>query len=139
MNVEVNWLAIVLAAVSTMVVGSTWYTPKVFGNTWIKLAQVDMKAAKSRSWIPLTIAMLGALVTAYILAHFAFLAHSYFNNTFFVDTMSVAFWGWLGFTALRMLMHDAFEGRPTKLTIINVAHEFVTLMVMAAIIGVIGV
>ncbi len=38
MSVEVNWLAVALATVSTMAVGSIWYTPKVFGNTWIRLA-----------------------------------------------------------------------------------------------------
>ncbi|MGO1849922.1 MAG: DUF1761 domain-containing protein, partial [Microbacterium sp.] len=30
----------------------------------------------------------------------------------------------------------AFEGRPTSLTVMNIAHEIVTVVVMAVIIGV---
>lgn len=29
---EINWWAVILATLSTMVIGSIWYTPKVFGN-----------------------------------------------------------------------------------------------------------
>ena len=43
---------------------------------------------------------------------------------------------WAGFTAARFITHDAFEGRPTNLTVMNIAHELVTVVVMAIIIGV---
>ena len=33
MDVEVNYLAVLLAAASSMVVGSIWYAKPVFGNT----------------------------------------------------------------------------------------------------------
>ena len=39
---EINYWAVLLATISTMVVGSVWYTPKVFGTRWAKLANVDM-------------------------------------------------------------------------------------------------
>lgn len=139
MSVDVNWWAVVLAAASSMVVGSAWYTRKAFGDTWMKLARVDAKLAEKRGMQPIVVTVLVSLLTAYVLAHFAFLAHQYFNNSFFVDAVSVAFWGWLGFTATRFITHDAFEGRPTKLTAINIAHELVTFMVMGAIIGWLGV
>lgn len=139
MNVEINWWAVLLATASTMLVGTLWYTPKVFGDTWMKLAKVDPKAAEKNGMRPILITILVSLVSAYVLAHFAYLANKFFGNSFFFDTMSVAFWAWLGFTAARMITHEAFEGRPAKLTLINVAHEFVTFMVMGAIIGWMGV
>jgi hypothetical protein len=43
---------------------------------------------------------------------------------------------WAGFTAARFITHDAFEGRPSSLTTLNIAHELVTVVVMAVIIGV---
>lgn len=43
---------------------------------------------------------------------------------------------WAGFTAARFVTHDAFEGRPTGLTAMNIAHELVTVVVMAVLIGV---
>jgi hypothetical protein len=33
---EINWIALLVAAVSTLVVGFIWYHPKVFGTIWKK-------------------------------------------------------------------------------------------------------
>lgn len=135
MNVDISWMAVVLAAASTMIVGSIWYTPKVFGNTWMKLAKVKPTGKASDGTGAMILAFLGSLVTAYVLAHVTFLAHDYFGNSYMHDALSTAFWVWLGFTAARFITHDAFEMRPFKLTFLNVTHELVTFMVMGAIIG----
>lgn len=135
MEVEVNWLAVLLATASTMVVGSIWYTPKVFGNTWMKLAKVDRKKAEANGMKPIVITIVVSFISAYVLAHVAYLSNSFFANSFLQDTLTTGFWLWLGFIAARMITHDAFEGRPAKLTWLNVAHELVTVMVMALIIG----
>ena len=37
---EINIWAVLVATLSTMVVGSIWYTPKVFGNYWMRTAKV---------------------------------------------------------------------------------------------------
>ena len=42
----INWLAIIAAAFIPMIVGFIWYNPKVFGNTWMKVA--DMTDEKAR-------------------------------------------------------------------------------------------
>ena len=137
MDVQVNFLAVFLAMVSSMVVGSVWYARPVFGNAWIKLAKVNMKKDASAT-MPIIVTAVVSLVTAYVLAHVAFLSHHFFNNSFLQDALTTAFWMWLGFTAARMITHDAFEGRPAKLTVLNVCHEFVTFMVMGLIIGLLG-
>lgn len=138
MQVEVNELAVVLAALSTMVVGSVWYTPKAFGNLWMKLARVDKKAASKAGAYPIVITLLVSFVTAYILAHVAALSNAFYGNSFLQDTLTTALWVWLGFTAARFITHDAFEVRRKKLTLINVSHELVTFMVMGLVIGLMG-
>jgi hypothetical protein len=55
------------------------------------------------------------------------------------DALTTAFWMWLGFIAARIITHDAFEQRPTELTVMNVVHEFVTLMAMGLVIGLMAV
>jgi ABC-type Fe3+ transport system permease subunit len=134
MNVEVNWLAVLLATASTMVVGSVWYTPKVFGKRWEKLARIDPKR-KADPVKAIAITLMVSFVSAYILAHVIFLANYFFENTFLLDALATAFWVWLGFTAARFITHDAFENRPKQLTLMNITHELVTFMVMALIIG----
>ena len=39
MSVEINWLAVVLATASSMVIGSIWYSKSVFGKTWAKVLE----------------------------------------------------------------------------------------------------
>ena len=137
MQVDVNYLAVFLAAASSMVVGSIWYAQSVFGATWAKLAKVNMNrdAGKYEMVKLLGTTFLISLVTAYVLAHVTFLSNHFFQNTFLQDALTTAFWMWLGFNAVRFWTHDMFEGRPGKLTLLTVSNEFVTLMVMALVIG----
>lgn len=138
MDVQVNLIAVVAAMISSMVVGATWYSQGVFGKTWMKLAKIKIDKDGPSPLKPMLITMVVSLITAYVLAHVAYLSHDYFANSFLQDTLTTAFWMWLGFTAARFVTHDAFEGRPSQLTIINIGNEFVTLMVMGLVIGLIG-
>lgn len=139
MEVQVNYLAVVLAMLSSMVVGSIWYAQSVFGKNWAKLAKVDMSKDRGSAIKPIAITAVVSLLTAYVLAHVAFLSNYYFQHSFLVDTLNTAVWLWLGFTAARFITHDAFEGRPTRLTVINIGHELVTFLLMGLIIGSMGV
>ncbi|MDB5182235.1 MAG: hypothetical protein JWO47_19 [Candidatus Saccharibacteria bacterium] len=141
MSVEINWLAVVLAAVSSMVVGSIWYAPKVFGNGWMKMTKSKMgkgASAGKMAWMYGSV-FVASLVTAYILAHVAFLSNRFFGHSYLIDALSTAAWLWLGFTATRLYVHDTFEERRKLLTVVNAGHELVTLLVMALIIGFMGV
>jgi uncharacterized membrane protein YhdT len=43
---QTNWLAVLVAAASSMAIGMVWYHPKVFGNAWMKGARITMDDAK---------------------------------------------------------------------------------------------
>lgn len=140
MDVSVNYLAVFLAAASSMVVGTVWYSRGVLGDTWAKLAHVDMsKPVKGGklAWLMGT-TFVASLATAYIVAHVAFLSNNFFHNAFWQDALTTGFWLWLGLTAARIYVHDAFENRRKKLTLLTLTNEFITIIVMAAIIGVMG-
>lgn len=139
MEVEINYLAVVLAMLSSMVVGSVWYARSVFGNTWMRLAKIDPPSNSKQMAKPMLITLVVSLITAYVLAHLSYLSYSFFEQSFLNSALTTAFWAWLGFTAARFLTHDAFEGRPEKLTLLNIGNEFVTIMLMGLIIGLIGV
>ena len=140
MDVQVNLWAVLLAAVSSMVVGSLWYMPATFGNAWMKMTGVNVeKMRKSMNggqmaWMYGSV-FVASLVTAYVLAHVSFLANKFFAGSFLSDSVQTAFWLWLGFTAARVYVHDTFEGRRKKLTLLTAGHELVTVLVMGLIIG----
>lgn len=135
MDVQVNWLAVVLATVSTMIVGSIWYAPKVFGNKWLRLIGKDPKDMQGSATGPIITTFVVSFISAYVLAHVAYLSNSFFHHSFLYDAVMTGFWLWLGFVAARLITHDAFEMRPKALTVLNVTHEFITITVMAVIIG----
>ena len=138
MDVQVNYLAVFLAMASSMAVGAFWYAQGVFGKTWFKLARIEPPKKGDPIWKPMVTTAVVSLITAYVLAHVAYLSNQYFANSFLQDSLSTAFWLWLGFTAARFITHDAFEGRPMQLTAINLGNEFVTIMVMGLVIGLMG-
>lgn len=138
MEVAINWWGVVLATLSSMVVGSIWYARPVFGGMWMRLigkSEKDMTGGGTKMVLPLVVTLIVSFLTAYILAHVSFLSNSFFHHSFIQDALTTAFWLWLGLTAARFITHDAFEGRPWKLTTLTIAHELVTLLVMAAFIG----
>ena len=67
MDVQVNYWAVFLAAVSTMVVGSIWYAKPVFGKTWMKLVNLDEKKAAAGAVKALSLTFVLSLLTAYVL------------------------------------------------------------------------
>jgi hypothetical protein len=140
MEVAINLWAVVLAAASSMVVGSIWYAKPVFGNTWLKLIGKSDKDMAKGGMKPILVTVVVSFITAYVLAHVTYLSYSFFtDSSFFGAALTTAFWVWLGFTAARVITHDAFEGRPMKLTAMTLGHELVTLLVMGAVIGWMGV
>lgn len=139
MDVQVNWLAVVLAAVSSMVVGSVWYSKAVFGKSWGRLAKISEAKMQEMAPVALFVAFISSLLMAYVLAHVTYLSASFFGETYLQSALTTAAWIWLGFQAFRGYMHDAFERRPGNLTLINAGNDFVTIMVMALIIGLLKV
>lgn len=132
---DINYLAVILATLSSMIVGSIWYTPKVFGTYWMRVAKVTPGAA-SGAIVPIVVTLVVSFITAWILAGAVYLSWSFYGGSFLVNSIVTGILLWAGFTAARFVTHDAFEGRPSGLTILNCAHELVTILLMAVIIGV---
>ncbi|MFE7196845.1 DUF1761 domain-containing protein [Microbacterium oxydans] len=133
---EINYWAVLLATASSMIVGSIWYAPKVFGTRWSKLANVDMDRPAATAVWPIVTTVIVSFITAWVLAGASSIAWHFYGGSFFWGTIVTSVTLWAGFTAARFITHDAFEGRSTRLTTLNIAHELVTVVVMALIIGV---
>lgn len=136
---EINWLAVVLATASSMVVGAIWYARKVFGNRWIRLAKVDEATIGQGAVGSIIVTILVSFITAAVLAGSAAIAQNFYHGNFLLNCLVTGVILWAGFTAARFITHDAFERRPANLTTLNLAHELVTILVMALIIGAFGI
>ncbi len=132
----INYIAVVLATLSSMIVGSIWYTPKVFGNYWMKKSGVTPSGNSKDAIRPIVVTLIVSFITAWVLAGAIWISFEFYGGSFLVNALLTAAILWAGFTAARFITHDQFDGRPRGLTLLNSAHELVTVLVMALIIGV---
>ena len=155
---EINFLALFVAALSTLVIGFIWYNPKVFGTIWMKesgLTEEKMKGANmplifimavffafliSMVLQFLTIhqwgafSMTGGNVTTAKPSYAAFMAD---YGTAFRTFKHGAFHGFLTglFLAFPMIATNAlFERKSWKYTFINSGYWIICFMVMGGII-----
>lgn len=137
MELTLNWVAIALATLSSMVVGTVWYLPKVFGDRWQALTGKDPNNPTSK---PAAYggSFVASAVTAIALAIAIDVAAAAITAPFLPLALVVAAVLWAGFTAARILVHELFESRDLRIWLITAGYELVTLVAMAAIIGLFG-
>ena len=102
---EINYWAVLLATASSMVVGSIWYAPKVFGTRWSKLANVDMDRPAATAVWPIVTTVIVSFITAWVLAGASSIAWHFYGGSFFWGTIVTAVTLWAGFTAARFITH----------------------------------
>lgn len=138
MEIDVNYVAVLLAAISSLVVGGVWYSKALFGAQWMKLAGLTEESAKAKM-LPATFGMFVlSLVMAYMLSHVTYMSVSTFGYAAQVAGLTSGFMMWLGFVVPVIWGTGLFEQRCTRLIMINLGNWLVTLLVMGAIIGSFG-
>lgn len=129
MDIEVNYLTILVAAAASMVLGSLWYGP-LFGKQWMALMGFTKEMLEKEK--PNMGKLYGAqavasLVMAYVLFHFTAPA----------ENLSMALewtgWIWLGFVATITLGNVLWGGRPKALWVLENAYYLLSLLIMTAI------
>ncbi|PZU46975.1 MAG: DUF1761 domain-containing protein [Microbacterium sp.] len=133
---EINYWAVLVATVVAIVIGSVWYTPKVLGDRWKRLADVREPATSTQAWLPIMVSIVLAFLLAWVLAGSVAIAWHFYGGSYFGSSIVTALTLWAGFTAGRLITHDVFVGRPAQLTILNVLYELLLVVAMAVIIGV---
>lgn len=139
MEVEVNYLAVFLAMVVSMIIGSIWYAKPVFGTIWIKLVHLDETKMKQGAMKAMAWTVVLSLLTSYVMAHLIYMSHSFYKVSMLQAGISTAFWVWLGISMTNLVMQGLFEQRPGKLMLLNVGNQLVTLLAIGLVIGGIGV
>lgn len=138
MNVEVNYLAVLLAGVATMVVGFLWYGPMLFAKPWMKLmghTEKSLEKEKDAMGKTYTISFLLALVTAYVLSHVMTFSENYFHYPQLMTGLTSAFWMWLGFVMPVQATDVLFGGKKWKLFAINTGYQLASLLAMGVVLG----
>jgi hypothetical protein len=139
MNVEISWLAILLATVISMILAKSWYSQSAFGGAWRKLTGVTPADSKKAGKKPIVITLFANIITVYVLAVIISISTAFFKSGSIWIALLTGFLIWLAFSVTTLATHNAFEQKSLKLTVINSGYQLVLFLAIAAIIGWIGV
>jgi hypothetical protein len=127
---QFNIWAVIVAAVSTFLIGGLWYSPAVFGKVWMRengLTEEGMKKSNMAKIFGL----------AFFLAFIASINLAMFMGP--EDRWEMgAMWGFLagfGWVATFVGTHYLFERRSFTLFLINAGYSIVALTVMGVILA----
>lgn len=138
MSPDINYLAVIAATVSSIVLGFAWYGP-LFGKPWMKLmgfTPESMEKAKAKNMNgTYAIMMASSFVMAYVLAHVTIFAMSYTQTYGIMGGLMSGFWNWLGFVAPVMMGAQLWEGKPWKLFWIQAGYYLVSLLIQGVILA----
>ena len=128
---QINYLAVLVAALSTFILGGLWYSPMLFGKAWMhanNFTEADLQTfskARMFGW-----SFVFALVMALNLA--MFLADP---KTDVVWGMTAGVLAGLGWVAMAVAIIGLFENRSWKHILINGGYVTVAFTLMGAILG----
>jgi hypothetical protein len=137
---SINWAAVIVAAISSFVLGGIWYSPALFGKAWMKdnqLTEELIKKGNKGKIFGLT--FLFSVLMAVNLA--MFLADGPATCPAECVQKTDLSWGIIaGFLAgiwtfCAIAIHSLFELKSGRLILINGGYSLVALMLMGAILG----
>ncbi|MGN6494059.1 MAG: DUF1761 domain-containing protein [Agriterribacter sp.] len=136
----INWMAVLVAGVSSFVVGGIWYSPNLFGKAWMKdngLTEEQIKKGNKGKIFGWT--LIFSLLMAVNLG--MFLADAPENCPAGCAQRTDVAWGaTAGFLAgiwtfCAIAIHSLFELKTWRLILINGLYSVVALTLMGVIIG----
>ncbi|MCW2912714.1 MAG: hypothetical protein JWN52_782 [Actinomycetia bacterium] len=130
---EVNYVAIVVAAVASFVISSVWYT--VFDKQRTELlssANADTAAGtKPPAW-KILVELVRSLIVASVLAEFA----THLEITDWTAAALLGFAAWIGFPFVLLTGSVLWDNVPWKLAAIHAGDWLLKLLVITVIVGV---
>ena len=131
----INFWAILAAVAANMAIGSLWYSPLLFGKTWLKHMKIkpaDIKKMRKKGNKAMLLAIIPSFILAYVLAQFI----DYMNAETIPMSATLAFWLWIGFVFTTNSNSVLFEQKTKTVFIIGMGYHLFSMLVMAAILAV---
>lgn len=128
-DMQIGWLAILVAAILNQLIEFFWYSKWAFGPKWMKLEGIkeDKKGMGSK----MGVSFINSLVIAFFLAFFV----ARLEIGMISDGILLGFFVWLGFVATAQLPSVIWCKRPFQLFLIDTGYKLLSLMIMGGIIA----
>ena len=127
---SMNFVAMGVAALATMVLGALWYSPILFGDAWLNAIGKSREELGSPT-TPLVGSMLAAIISAVAMEGLIVAIGAYSIGAGVAVGASVG----LGLVATAMLSDNLFCGWGMRLYAIQVGYRVSYLLIIGAILG----
>ncbi len=131
---DVNWLAVIVAAVAYFVLGAVWYAPPVFGKAWMAAGGIQMTGERPPPTI-YVVPLVGSVLSAVALGMIAVASATDTVGEGIVLGLVVG----IGFAISISLVTATFESnKPSQMTwgAINAGYHVIGNLVAAVLIAV---
>lgn len=134
---HLHWAAILVCAVSDMLIGFLWYSPLLFANAWTRemgcepadKAKMEQLRKSSRP------AYLGSFIASLLSAFVLALVFHWLRIEDWHRGLITGFHIWLGFVATVQFTGALFAKQSMKLFAINTGYQLACYLAMSAILG----
>ena len=127
---QINYGAVIAAALLSFVVGGLWYSPIVFAKAWMREAGIDEERTRQANMAKVFgLSFLASVIIAFNLAAFIGPKASPGFGAFAGAAAGI---GWV---AMSLGVVYLFEQRSLKLWLINAGYQALTYTMMGALIG----
>jgi hypothetical protein len=131
MEVHVNYLAVLIAALANYVFATIWYA-LIFAKLWKKLTGIsDMKPSP----VNIVLVFIGSLLLSYVLYHSIVFGDAYVKMSGIGGGLMGGFFGWLGYIVPITLSTKLYEKKPWGLWLLDNAFWLISLLIMGAILS----
>jgi hypothetical protein len=135
-EIQVNYIAILVAAVVSFFIGALWYSPLLFAKQWVKATgKSEEEIAEGSSTFAYILTFIAWLIATYVLAVIIDYGVNLYSSPQFLYGMLAAFLCWFGFVAAISLVHSLFAQRPTALWLIDSGYVLVAFLISGAILA----
>ena len=135
----INWLAVAVCVVVSMISGALWYNPKTFFPAWWKAVGKSetpgMQGNMSMTWALTVLSSLVQAIFMALLVNALGRANLRGGPTLASGAM-IGFILWLGFVAPTCLVNKLFSGHGLKIWAIEAGNHLVNFVLFGAILGV---
>ena len=136
---SINWWAVLVCVLASMIIGSVWFSPKVFYPAWWKaIGKTDADIPGDQSmggmWVTWVMVIVSSLVQAVFMSLMVNAMGSMTGGATLASGAMAGFLLWLGFVAPSSLTNKLFADR-VKAWYYEAGNHLVTFVVMGAIVG----
>jgi hypothetical protein len=132
---NINFIAVLVAAVASFLIGWLWYSPVLFANAWMKAlgkTREDlMKGGRQRMISAMLTSFIQAIIVATAIAHFINIAPEVRTVGMAIETALIC---WFAFVGAIGMVQRTYEQSNLTLFYLTLGYRFFEFIVIALIV-----